>query len=527
MWRQKIFIRYMPIVLLIAKRYKAIAAKDGHVVANRWLGTLSFELKLGRTGMSLTCSDEELWDYCKKKAQNLQNEIYELVGSVGKKLAPEIIRKRFNHIGIKFPLAEKYDEEELLAALARICDPKFLKSQLRVKRGRDLEHFIRRNGCINKTNQIYVSDITLQRRLKQKTANRKLLESLEAVNEDGQVYSMDQLADISPANPIIRRNELMVRSRGFEEFAKASEAPMTGMFYTFTCPSRFHVCHVTGKQNSKYDDSSPLKAHGYSNTVWKKVRSAWARAGIRPFGIRVVEPHHDGTPHWHLLLFFKTEQVQQANSIFRYYAMQEDGDEPGAEKHRFTAVEIDPTKGSATGYIAKYISKNIDGAHVDADHYGKDAVESSVRIEAWASNWGIRQFQQIGGASITVYRELRRLKGEGVALGLLRDLTNAADTGDWAEYCSLMGGMNCPRKDRPLRPYMIERKEENRYGEMVKVLRGIWHGPIVVITRIHEWIVRPRKEDDENVNGAGDGVGFGAAESNAPPGACSPLEYCQ
>jgi hypothetical protein len=175
------------------------------------------------------------------------------------------------------------------------------------------------------------------------------------------------------------------------------------------------------------------------NNVWQLTRSAWDRSGISAFGFRTVEPHHDGTPHWHLLLFMRKSLAQSACNIFEKYALAEDGDEPGAKNNRLKTIFIDPTKGSATGYVAKYVAKNIDGYNVGADSYGRDAVVSALRIEAWASVFGIRQFQQIGGASVTVWRELRRLESSGIDESFLATLIRAADEGDWAEYNRLMG----------------------------------------------------------------------------------------
>ncbi|PHS76010.1 MAG: hypothetical protein COB19_01500 [Porticoccus sp.] len=263
----------------------------------------------------------------------------------------------------------------------------------------------------------------------------------------------------------------------------------------------------------------------YLNKVWQRTRAAFKRAGVTPFGMRVVEPHHDATPHWHLLLFFPIEQVKQATEIFHRYATEMDRDEPGAEKHRFKVVYIDPDKGSATGYIAKYIAKNIDGHKVETDHYGRDATESAERIEAWASTHHIRQFQQIGGASITVWRELRRLTADEVDPKLLKEIISAADDGDWEAYNKLMGGVICPRDQRPLRPMMVEKSDSNCYGEAIKTIKGLWFGLTPLVTRIHAWTIRicPNTSHKESE----DGVGNGAAFSTAPPGACAPLEFCQ
>jgi hypothetical protein len=102
-----------------------------------------------------------------------------------------------------------------------------------------------------------------------------------------------------------------------------------------------------------------------------------------PFGFRVAEPHHDGTPHWHLLLFLRPEEVEYATAIFRKHALKEDGYEPGAQEHRFTVTPIDEKFGSATGYIAKYISKNIDGYGMDGeldDESGQPVKEMAKRV---------------------------------------------------------------------------------------------------------------------------------------------------
>ena len=153
---------------------------------------------------------------------------------------------------------------------------------------------------------------------------------------------------------------------------------------------------------------------------------------LAPALTRAVEPQHNGTPHWHMMLFIEPNQAESFQGIVEHYSFEQDGDEKGAAENRCDFKLIDPKKGSATGYIAKYVSKNIDGKDLDKGVYGEDPIMAAQRVEAWASCWGIRQFQQVGGASVTVWRELRRLRNVVHEDETLTELGNAADSGDWA-----------------------------------------------------------------------------------------------
>ncbi len=71
-----------------------------------------------------------------------------------------------------------------------------------------------------------------------------------------------------------------------------------------------------------------------------------------------------------MLLFMRLQDVDTVRDILCYHARITDSEElqtPNALKARFHVEAIDPAKGSATGYIAKYISKNIDGFALDGE----------------------------------------------------------------------------------------------------------------------------------------------------------------
>lgn len=152
----------------------------------------------------------------------------------------------------------------------------------------------------------------------------------------------------------------------------------------------------------------------------------------------------------------------------------------------------------ATGYVAKYIAKNVDGYQID-DEDGQCAIEKSLRVRAWASIWGIRQFQFIGSPSVTVYRELRRLRNvDGIRPTLIANLEAAADKGDFAKFVELMGGVCTKRVDQPLRAMMIEKPESNRYSETTQKLKGLLGSAGKVVTRIHDWRMQKRKRNPDN-----------------------------
>ena len=388
---------------------------------------------------------------------------------------------------------KEINDQQIVIALAKLSDAKWWQNKLKRQWAFQREHLAIAAGQVQKSASPYASRTCVGEWKEQKRKNREWLKNQCIENVDtGEQFELALQVDKSNANPAIRRCELMIRMRGFEDIA--NEYGYAGAFITLTAPSKYHSVHAAGGFIKNWNAGTPRDTQKYLCSVWAKIRAKLNRENLRIFGFRVAEPHHDGTPHWHILVFMHPDHKERIHEIMRTYALAEDTHEPGAQENRFKFVDIDPAKGSATGYIAKYVSKNIDGYQLGNeidDETGQNLKDMAKNVTAWASRWSIRQFQQIGGAPVTVWRELRRLGSQKVENPIIDPVLAAADVGDWAAYTQLQGGATAERRDIVVRVSYEE--EQNQFEEAIKKVKGVF-APIIgaasfICTRLIKWTI--------------------------------------
>jgi hypothetical protein len=399
----------------------------------------------------------------------------------------------------------------------------------------------------------YLSNRTLERMIHRTQRSAAAIAEACAISPEGEVLELQKIIDASISNPKNRRLELVVRMKGVAEYAQRQG--MIGYAVTLTAPSKYHRMKTLDDgrlvKNDKWEEfgePTPKDTAAYLGELWAQTRAQLKKSKIDLAGLRTCEPHKDGTPHWHMVIFFKAKDVRTVLKTIKKKFLEVDGQERGAKKHRVQLKRIKTSKEkdltyAAVAYAIGYISKNLDGAGLATDtEAGIDAVNGAQRATAWARVWGIRQFQTFGAPSITVYRELRKVREEarkilldlaknevtaiaGAAHGLLngnikpmalaateamrmgradvlekltalRELQNmgefnsraivlgdawaAADQGQFRRYIEAM-------KKSPVGLLKIDKL--NAYGEQIKVIRGLVTELGEVETRADGWQV--------------------------------------
>jgi len=403
----------------------------------------------------------------------------------------------------------KLDAGSAIAGLQRLVNSEWWERQLKALRTRWREALLIAAGEVNRNKYPYASKQAIRDVQTRRLANMEYLKGCDLENvATGERFDLIDKVMASISNPEIRRMELMSTIAGIEKYA-ASERHV-GMFITITTPSKYHPTRVVGKEddpkvqfnhNWDLEAFSPKDGQRYLVDIWSKMRTAFKDRDLSVYGMRVVEPHHDGTPHWHMMLFCERKQRQQVIDIMRRYALKEDGNERGAAKNRFEAKHLN--KGGAAGYIAKYIAKNIDGYALDGEidrDTGKPLRDMAAAVTSWASTWRIPQFKPIGVPTMGAYRECRASCLRGISLADIFDerveaVRAAADAGDFAAYIAGQGGANVPRDVQTVRVARKVADEPNAYDEEVQKVVGIFAPHLgngyIHETRSTEWrIVR-------------------------------------
>lgn len=388
---------------------------------------------------------------------------------------PDAIRREIEAFcrtfGIKPPNCR--DDAQVIA---RAVAPDWWRRALTKTHGRTLEACAIELGYVQKRAGLYISDEAFARRQQQRKRNANTMANTDAISEDGEIVPMEEVEKGSLANKAIRRAELMTRAKGMEEVGQ--RLGFEAAFIVVTCPSRMHARgSKSGDANPNYDGTTPRQAQDYLCSVWACIRANAERQGLTFYGLRTVEPHHDGTPHWNLLVFANAADLRKLIDLVQDYALRDNGDEPGAQLRRVRVEHIDPAKGSAVAYIAKYISKNLDAHGIDTDHEaapGAVPSETAARAEAWSALWGIRQFQDFGCPPVGVWRELRRVPADEIkhAPACIQRAWKAVQRegeklADFGSYFDAQGKPGCKRKDWNTQLHKEDDERTGRYGEPI------------------------------------------------------------
>ncbi len=135
---------------------------------------------------------------------------------------------------------------------------------------------------------------------------------------------------------------------------EAESHNLTPVFLTITLPSEFHPMKQDRKtkqlvKNPKYTGIDPNEANKVLTKMWAKLRhdrSLKELSKNERMYYRVNEPHKDGTPHAHFLLFIPSDRIERVEKAFRrlYFS----------KSNKFVKDII-----NAKAYVMKYINKTL------------------------------------------------------------------------------------------------------------------------------------------------------------------------
>ncbi|EAP4179708.1 replication endonuclease [Salmonella enterica] len=407
---------------------------------------------------------------------------------------------------------KKLTLEQLKIAISKMLSVRFWSRHFRTFTRRWREHLYIAVGDVRRQRSVICSPQWVQHWLASRKRGREIMAETDLEDEEtGETLPLLSAVDASVSNNEKRRAEMLTRVKGLEELAAldhmSQDSDYVALFFTWTAPQQYHAWLETGRRNRKWNGASPRETQRYFTRTFKNFSTALTRRDIHIFGMHVTESHHDGTPHWHGILFVRREQEATLRDVFEGYANAENcsAHRPGKppEQSQLMIKPVDKRMGSLTAYITKHICRNLEGCAPGGrdKETGRPWTELARHSAAWASLWGIKQFQFTGGPPVSVWRELRKLSDQKQADSVspvFGELHHAAGAGDWAEYTRLQGGLPAARKKLTMRTWYQAASEPDECGQYTAIIKGVYlpgTGKAPVATRTRKWKVKTPRQN--------------------------------
>jgi hypothetical protein len=275
--------------------------------------------------------------------------------------------------------------------LARINDARFWRRAIRVLLLREREHFFLRLRLVGKSAEPYVSDVQLSARRAQLKRQAQWMKETVLVprylapgDATDNLLTLEQVA----SSPRTRFAKLYAFVKAMDAIS-IERGLATGML-TLTLEPEWHPNPSHGVNS--WNGASPRAAHQSMGTRWQSVLRDLDRLNIGVSGLRVVEPHKDGCPHWHLWLLYRPAAEQSIlQTVIKYFPNKLKVRNPRAKGSKSTAgdvifdslcalkasasrapthakegaqvelARIDRSISSGASYAMKYLLKTVDG----------------------------------------------------------------------------------------------------------------------------------------------------------------------
>lgn len=441
------------------------------------------------------------------------------------------------HGAVKLVWAEEFlgmrvSGKTLDARIQRANCPVYWSRALRVALRRRREHVFLHAGLVSATAEQYVSDFQLKERAWQLEQQKKWMENTllvhSAMAPDEEPKTLAEVAK----SPWQRFSKLYAFTKAID--AIAEENGLSAAMLTLTLEPEWHPNPKYGKNS--WNGASPRDAHRSLAQRWQSVLRDLHRVNIGISGLRVVEAHQDGCPHWHIWMLYRPEvELDILYAIMKYFPNKLKVRSPGKSSkatgrsdYYDTVADLKsgsgrnaayPKEGAQTEwarivrsissgatYAMKYLLKTVDAGTALNDEVGlfddhADAGQKSEaqeahqqackRVDAYRGVWGINAGQLFGVAKcLTAWDELRRLttapkhrqlhKLWALARGTEKEGYIAAEDeiqGDAKGFLELLGGLSaCRAQTKAALVLSIGRLTDtkvNRYGEPVERTRGV------------------------------------------------------